>query len=62
MNRTDQERDATDMVFMTMGDEKSFDFAAVVFQISVIGNDVINAGKGRFWETNASVKKNDALL
>ena len=43
------------MVFVTMGDEKGFDLAAVIFQVSVIGDDVVDAGKSRFGETNAGI-------
>jgi hypothetical protein len=50
------------MVFVTMGDEQGFDLAPVVFEIGVIGDDVVDARKGRFGETNAGIDQDDRAL
>ena len=34
------------MVFMTMGDEKGFDLSAIVFQMGVIRDDIIDSRQG----------------
>jgi hypothetical protein len=50
------------MVFVAMGDEQGFDLAAVVFEISVVGDDIVNARKVGFGETNAGIHEDERTV
>jgi len=55
VDATDEKRNTTNVVFVTVGDEKGFDLAPIVLEIGVIGDDVIDAREIGFRETDASV-------
>jgi len=55
VNGTNQKGNAADMVFVTMGNEKGFDFGSVIFQMGVVGDDIIDPWQGRFWEANPGI-------
>jgi hypothetical protein len=50
------------MVFVTMGDEKRLDLGTVVLEIGVIWDDVVNAWKGGFRESDAGIEQNNGTV
>lgn len=50
------------MVFVAVGDEEGFDFGPVIFQIGIVGDDVIDPGEVGLGEANARVDEDDGTI
>ena len=56
-----QEGDASDVVFVSVCDDKYFTFAVVFDQMSIIWNDIIDTEQIVLWKTNAGIDDQDLV-